>query len=97
MTMVVRTTRPAAVAAAAVAAIHRLDPNFAVTKVRTYEDALAESLARERLNALVSGGFALERAAAGVARPLRPARIPRHRTDEGDRHPHRARRAARAR
>ena len=59
MTMVIRTTRPAAVAGAAVAAIHRLDPNLAVTKVRTFEGAIAESLARERLNALVSGGFAL--------------------------------------
>jgi putative ABC transport system permease protein len=59
MTMVMRTTRPAAVAGAAVEAIHRLDPNLAVTKVRTYEGAIAESLARERLNALVSGGFAL--------------------------------------
>jgi putative ABC transport system permease protein len=59
MTMVMRTTRPTAVARAAVAAIHRLDPNLAVTKVRTFEGAIAESLARERLNALVSGGFAL--------------------------------------
>jgi putative ABC transport system permease protein len=59
MTMVIRTTRPAAVANVAVAAIHRLDPNLAVTKVRTFEGAIAESLARERLNALVSGGFAL--------------------------------------
>jgi putative ABC transport system permease protein len=59
MTMVIRTTKPAAVAGAAVAAIHRLDPNLAVTKIRTYEGAIAESLARERLNALVSGSFAL--------------------------------------
>jgi putative ABC transport system permease protein len=59
MTMVIRTTRPAAVAGAAVAAIHRLDKNLAVTKVRTFEEAIAASLARERLNALVSGGFAL--------------------------------------
>ena len=36
-----------------------IDPNLAVTKVRTFEGAVAESLARERLNALVSGGFAL--------------------------------------
>lgn len=59
MTLVLRTTRPAAVSGAAVAAIHRLDPNLAVTKIRTYEGAISESLARERLNALVSGGFAL--------------------------------------
>ena len=31
----------------------------AVTRIRTFEGALAESLARERLSALVSGGFAL--------------------------------------
>ena len=42
--------------------------NLAVTRVRTFEGALAESLARERLIALVSGGIRAERAAAGVAR-----------------------------
>jgi putative ABC transport system permease protein len=59
MTLFVRANRAAALAEPAVAAIHRLDPNIAVTKIRTYEGALAESLARERLSALVSGGFAL--------------------------------------
>jgi putative ABC transport system permease protein len=59
MTLVARATRPAAIATAAVAAIQRLDPNLAVTRIRTFEGALAESLARERLNALVSTGFAL--------------------------------------
>src|SRR5688572_14219166 len=39
--------------------MRRLDPNLAVTRIRTFEGALAESLARERLNALVSAGFAL--------------------------------------
>jgi ABC-type antimicrobial peptide transport system permease subunit len=59
MSMLVRTTQPAAVATRAVKAIHDLDPSLAVTSVRTMEDALVESIARERLNALVSGAFAV--------------------------------------
>jgi len=59
MTFVVRTPQPGAIAASAVAAIRRVDPNLAVTKIRTFEGALAESVARERLNAMVSGAFAL--------------------------------------
>ena len=59
LTLVVRASQPQAIAAAAVQAIRRLDPNLAVTRVRTFEQALGESLARERLIALVSGAFAL--------------------------------------
>jgi putative ABC transport system permease protein len=59
MTLFARTTRPAAIAASAVDSIHRLDPALAVTKVRTFEEALAESVSRERLSALVSGAFAV--------------------------------------
>ncbi|HKE85657.1 MAG TPA: ABC transporter permease [Vicinamibacterales bacterium] len=59
MTLFVRTSQPGATAAASVAAIRRIDSNLAVTKIRTLEGALAESVARERLNALVSGAFAL--------------------------------------
>jgi putative ABC transport system permease protein len=59
MTLLVRTNRPEAIATLAIDAIRRLDPNLAVTKIRTFEGALAESVARERLSALVSGGFAL--------------------------------------
>ena len=59
MTLFVRANRAQAIASSAVAAVHRLDPNIAVTKIRTFEGALSESIARERLNALVSGGFAL--------------------------------------
>jgi ABC-type antimicrobial peptide transport system permease subunit len=59
MTVILRTDRPAAIAGAVVSAIRRLDPNLAVTNIRTFEGALAESLARERLSALVSGAFAL--------------------------------------
>ena len=59
MTLLVRASQPQAIAGAAVQAIRRLDPNLAVTRVRTYELALGESLARERMIALVSGAFAL--------------------------------------
>ncbi|HEV8394892.1 MAG TPA: ABC transporter permease [Vicinamibacterales bacterium] len=59
MTLMLRTSRPDATVGPAIAAIHRLDPNLPVTKVRTFESALVESLARERLNAVVSSGFAL--------------------------------------
>ena len=59
MTLLVRASQPQAIAGAAVQAIRRLDPNLAVTRVRTFELALGESLARERLIALVSGAFAL--------------------------------------
>jgi putative ABC transport system permease protein len=59
MTLLVRASQPQAIAGAAVQAIRRMDPNLAVTRVRTFELALGESLARERLIALVSGAFAL--------------------------------------
>ena len=45
--------------AAAVATLHRLDPNLAVSKIQTFDDAVSESLAREKLSALVSGAFAV--------------------------------------
>jgi ABC-type antimicrobial peptide transport system permease subunit len=54
-----RTSQPTAVSSNAVGAIHSLDKNLAVTKVRTVESAFAESLAREQLSALVSAAFAL--------------------------------------
>ncbi|HVW03773.1 MAG TPA: ABC transporter permease [Vicinamibacterales bacterium] len=58
LTLFVRARRPETLATAAVGAIHRLDPNLAVTRVRTFEGALAESIAREWLNAMVSGAVA---------------------------------------
>jgi putative ABC transport system permease protein len=59
MTMILRTPKTDATILPAIAAIHRLDSGLAVTKVATFEDALADSVARERLNAVVSGGFAV--------------------------------------
>jgi putative ABC transport system permease protein len=58
MSLFVRGDRAESLARAAVAAVHAIDPNLAVTKVRTFEGALGESLARERLSALVTGSFA---------------------------------------
>jgi ABC-type antimicrobial peptide transport system permease subunit len=59
MTIFVRTRQAAAVAAAGVAQIKRTDPDLAVTKIQTLEMALGDSVARERLNAMVSGAFAV--------------------------------------
>jgi putative ABC transport system permease protein len=59
MSLFARTSQPGALSGRAVEAIHELDPNLAVTGVRTMEDAFGESIARERLNAMVSATFAL--------------------------------------
>ena len=59
MTLLVRTAHPASIEKAVIAAVHRIDPDLAVAKVRTLETALSESVARERLSAFVSGGFAV--------------------------------------
>jgi predicted permease len=55
----VRTDRPVATAEAVTSAIRRMDPNLAIRNVRMFEEAVAESLAQERLTALVSGAFAV--------------------------------------
>jgi predicted permease len=59
MTLFLRANRPSAQIAPAVAALRSLDPNLAVSRVQTFDDAIAESLARERLSALVVGAFAV--------------------------------------
>ncbi len=59
MTLLVRVPQPASMDKAAVAAVHRIDPGLAVAKVRTFESALSDSVARERLSAAVSGAFAV--------------------------------------
>jgi putative ABC transport system permease protein len=58
-TLFVRTDRPVATAEAVTSVIRRMDPNLVVRNVRTFEEAVAESLAQERLTALVSGAFAV--------------------------------------
>ena len=59
MTLFLRANRPAAQVTSAVAALHRLDPNLAVSRIQTFDEAVADSLARERLSALVISAFAL--------------------------------------
>ena len=58
MALFVRADRVESLARAAEAAVHTIDPNLAVTKMRTFEGAIGESLARDRLSALVTGSFA---------------------------------------
>ena len=58
MTLFVRTEQTTAVAGAAANVIRRLDPTVPVRRVRTFEGALADSIAQERLSALVFGALA---------------------------------------
>lgn len=46
--------RQPSITSAAIQTLRRLDANLAVSKVQTVEHAMAESLAQERLSALVS-------------------------------------------
>jgi putative ABC transport system permease protein len=59
MSLLIRADQPAAISRRAVEFLHQIDPNLAVTSVMTMETAMGESIARERLNALVSATFAL--------------------------------------
>jgi ABC-type antimicrobial peptide transport system permease subunit len=58
MTLFVRTTRGAEITREATQIIRDIDRNLPVIEVRMLEDAFADSAARERLNAVVSGAFA---------------------------------------
>jgi putative ABC transport system permease protein len=57
MTLFVRGRQPESIVKPVTAALHELDPTVVVSKVRTIESALAESLARERISALISTSF----------------------------------------
>jgi len=57
MTLFVRGRQSESLVKPVTAALHEIDPTLAVSNVRTIEGALAESLARERISALVSTGF----------------------------------------
>ena len=59
MTLVIRAAEHDAITSAAIQTLRRLDANLAVSKVQTVEHAMAESLAQERLSALVSVAFAV--------------------------------------
>src|SRR5262245_44504031 len=57
MTLFVRGRQPQSLVKPVTAALHELDPTLVVSNVRTIESALAESLARERMSALISTSF----------------------------------------
>ena len=57
MTLFVRGGDPENLVKPITAALHELDPALVVSNVETIETALAESLARERLSALISVSF----------------------------------------
>jgi predicted permease len=57
MTLFVRGRQPQSFVQPVIAALHELDPSLVVSSVRTIEAALAESLARERISALISTSF----------------------------------------
>jgi predicted permease len=59
MTLFVRGRRPESFVRPVTAALHELDPTLVVSKVRTMESALTESLARERISALISTSFGI--------------------------------------
>jgi predicted permease len=59
MTLFIRAASPDTLGKAGVAALHAIDPNLAVSRIQTVEGALAESLARDRLSAMISAAFAL--------------------------------------
>jgi len=59
MTLFIHSGRGPQLAQAAEQAVREIDPNLPVVEVRMLEDAFSDSLARERLNAMVSGVFAV--------------------------------------
>ena len=59
MTLFVRARQPELAVKPITAALHELDSTLVVSSVRTMEGALAESLARERISALISTSFAV--------------------------------------
>src|SRR5205823_4237947 len=58
MTLLIRSTRGSQLAPEAAQIVREIDPNLPVIEVRMLEDVFAESLARDRLDAVVSGTFA---------------------------------------
>jgi hypothetical protein len=91
MTLMIRTNRPDATVAPAIAAVRGIDPEPARDERADVRCGAPDTLARERLNALVSSGFALS--GLLLARwGLRPACLHRGRAHERDCHPGGARR-----
>jgi putative ABC transport system permease protein len=59
MTLFVRAQNPETLTRPAATALHAIDPGLAIGRMQTVETALGESLARERLSAMVAAAFAL--------------------------------------
>src|SRR5262249_46298884 len=59
MTLFVRSTRGAELSHEVEQMVRAIDPNLPVVEVRMLADAFSESIGRERLNAVVSGAFAV--------------------------------------
>jgi predicted permease len=59
LTFFVRSSRGSELGREAAQILREMDPNLPLIELRMLEDAFAESLARERLNAVVSGAFAV--------------------------------------
>jgi putative ABC transport system permease protein len=59
MTLLIRAERGRALAQEAIAVIRGMDANVPVTQVRMLEDAFAETVARDRVNAVLSVAFGL--------------------------------------
>jgi predicted lysophospholipase L1 biosynthesis ABC-type transport system permease subunit len=59
MTLLVRGRQPESLVKPVTTALHELDPTLVVSNALTIESALAESLARERISALISTGFGI--------------------------------------
>jgi putative ABC transport system permease protein len=59
MTLFVRGRRPESLVKSITAALHDLEPALVVSNVQTLDTAMAESLARERVSAVISASFGL--------------------------------------
>jgi len=59
MTLFVRSDRPESVVKPVTASLRELDPTLVVSNVRTIESALAESLAHERISALILTSYGI--------------------------------------
>jgi ABC-type antimicrobial peptide transport system permease subunit len=59
MTVFIRGRHAPLMANATRGVVHAIDPHLAVTNIRTFDRALGESVARERLSALISAAFAV--------------------------------------
>ena len=95
MTVMVKTaTEPLAIAApASDRALSRIDPDQPVSRIRTMEQVIEESIGSRRFPMLLLGAVLRRRAGARRNRRLRRRQLHRLAADARDRHPDGARRA----